>query len=213
VRQKVDIINLSLEFGTEVRADEIPSLLDALSYARRKGVLVVGAAGNDGYGTLAMPARSSKVLAVGATTEHGCLSDFSNLGRGLDIVAPGGGTDAVTSDPHCRPDETPGRSIVQLTLHPQKQTQTFGFSPIYVGTSMAAPHVTAAAALVIATRTAGTRPTPAQVIARLKGTARDLGVPGPDRTYGWGLVDAAAATDPARVIEPAVAKATRIKGT
>ena len=213
VDQDVDLINLSLEFGIEVPASLIPSVLEALAYAREQGVLVIGASGNEGEQLLAFPARSNNVLAVGATTEHGCLSNYSNLGRGLDIVAPGGGRDAFTDDPHCQPDATPGRSIIQLTLFPSKQTRSFGYSRSYFGTSMAVPHVTAAAALVIATKTAGENPTPDALIARLKGTARDLGTMGPDRAYGAGLLDAAAATDPALTIPASTARATRTKGT
>jgi serine protease len=195
VRQDVDIINLSLEFGTDVGARDIPSLLDALSYARRKGVLVVGAAGNEGDRILAFPARSANVFAVGATTEHGCLSDFSNLGRGLDLVAPGGGTDTMVTDPNCRPDGTPGRPIYQITFN-GGSVRRFGVPDSYEGTSMAAPHVSATAALVVASRVLGPDPTPAQLIARLKATARDLGPAGTDSRYGAGLLDAAAATDP-----------------
>ena len=199
VRHDADLINLSLEFGTDVGARDIPSLLDALAYARRQGVLVVGAAGNEGERVIAFPARSSNVFAIGATTEHGCLSDFSNLGSGLDLVAPGGGTDAVNSDPNCQPDATPGRPIFQITLE-GGSIRRFGVPSSYEGTSMAAPHVTATAALIIATGVAGPDPTPAQLIARLEGTSRDLGPAGPDRRYGAGLLDAAAATDPANPV-------------
>jgi hypothetical protein len=59
---------------------------------------------------------------------------------------------------------------------------------------MATPHVSATAALVVASRILGPNPTPAQIVARLKGTARDLGAPGVDEHSGWGLVDAGAAT-------------------
>jgi serine protease len=61
---------------------------------------------------------------------------------------------------------------------------------------MAAPHVAATAALVIATRVIGARPTPGAVEQRLKETARDLGDPGPDTRFGAGLLDASAATAP-----------------
>ena len=61
---------------------------------------------------------------------------------------------------------------------------------------MAVPHVAATAALVIATGTAGPNPTPAAITRRLESTARDLGAKGYDQSYGWGLVDAAAATAP-----------------
>jgi serine protease len=194
VRRGATLVNLSLEFGTDVGAREIPSLLDALAFARKRGVLVVGASGNEGDTMLAFPARSTNVLAVGATTEHGCLSDYSNLGRGLDLVAPGGGTDALEDDPNCRPDESPGRPIFQLTME-GGSLRRFGMPAVYEGTSMAVPHVTASAALILATRVIGPNPTPDQVIAHLKATARDLGPQGVDTRYGAGLVDAAAATD------------------
>ena len=58
---------------------------------------------------------------------------------------------------------------------------------------MAAPHVSAAAALVIASGVVGPHPAPDAVAARLEATARRLG---PPLSYGAGLVDAAAATDP-----------------
>jgi serine protease len=64
----------------------------------------------------------------------------------------------------------------------------------YVGTSMAAPHVAATAALVIASGVLGPDPSPIAVQRRLEATARDLGAPGRDHLYGWGLVDAAKAT-------------------
>jgi serine protease len=59
---------------------------------------------------------------------------------------------------------------------------------------MATPHVSAAAALVIATRVVGLRPSPAAVEKRLEATARDLGTPGYDSRYGYGELNAAAAT-------------------
>jgi len=63
---------------------------------------------------------------------------------------------------------------------------------------MAAPHVSATAALVIASGVIGKHPTAAAVQQRLEATAADTGTPGFDSVYGAGRVDAAAATDPAR---------------
>ena len=57
-----DVINLSFEFGTQVTRAEIPDILAALRYARRKGVLVVGASGNEGGRSIAYPARADEVL-------------------------------------------------------------------------------------------------------------------------------------------------------
>jgi serine protease len=192
-----DIINMSLEFDSDVQADEIPDILDALGYARRKGALVVGASGNEGRSAVAYPARAGAVLSVGATTEHGCVSDYSNQGSRLDLVAPGGGKDAaVAAGGLCQPQPEAGRDIFQETYR-GRQNRTFGFPHDYEGTSMAAPAVSATAALVLASGVLGASPSPGALESRLKATARDLGTPGADPQYGAGLIDAGAATDPA----------------
>ena len=192
-RRGAKVINLSFEFDSSVTRGQIPDILDALRYARRKGALVIGASGNFSAHAVAYPARATHVLSVGATTEHVCQADYSNSGSELDIAGPGGGLDAdVPGDPNCRPGLEPvGRDIFQVT-YTNRSVRSFGQPSGYVGTSMAAPHVSATAALIIASGVIGAKPTPAQVEARLKATARDLGTPGRDPRYGWGLVDAAA---------------------
>jgi serine protease len=72
----------------------------------------------------------------------------------------------------------------------------FGLPSGYIGTSMAAPHAAATAALVVASGILGANPTPAAIERRLEATATDLGTPGKDAHYGWGLINAAKATDP-----------------
>jgi len=196
VKHHAQVINLSLEFSPSVTASDIPELIHALRYAHRHGVLVVGAAGNEGHTAIAYPARAPDVISVGATTEHGCLADYSNDGTGLTLVAPGGGADAnLPGDPNCHPEQPPGRDIYQVTLTGSSLAK-FGLPSGYEGTSMATPHVAATAALIIASRVLGPHPTPAQITARLKATARKLGGGGDERLYGAGLVDAAAATAP-----------------
>ena len=188
------VINLSLEFSSNVTASDIPELIEALRYARRRGVVVVAAAGNEAHTAIAYPARAPDVVAVGATTEHGCLADYSNDGAGLTLVAPGGGADAnLAGDPNCHPEQPAGRDVYQVTFS-GVSTRRFGIPAGYEGTSMAAPHVAAVAALIIASGVLGRHPSPAQVIARLRATARKLGGGGDERLYGAGLVDAAAAT-------------------
>ena len=196
-RKGAKIINLSFEFDSSVTRGQIPDILDALRYARRKGALVIGASGNFSAHAVAYPARATNVLSVGATTEHLCQADYSNSGSSLDIAAPGGGLDAeIPGDPNCRPGAEPaGRDIYQVT-YTSRSVRSFGLPSGYVGTSMAAPHVSATAALVIASGVIGPNPTPAQIEARLKATARDLGQPGRDSRYGAGLVDAARAVTP-----------------
>ena len=133
------------------------------------------------------------MLSVGATTQHGCVAEYSNNGANLDITAPGGGEDApIQGDPNCRPLEPPGGNIFQMTF--DGSLRRFGLPGEYMGTSMAAPHVSAAAALVIATGVLGPDPTPDALEAHLKATATDLGPGGPDSRYGAGRLDAARAT-------------------
>jgi serine protease len=188
------VINLSLEFSPGVTASDIPELLDALRFAHRRGVLVVGAAGNEGHAAVAYPARAPYVVSVGATTEHGCLASYSNDGSRLTLVAPGGGSDAILpGDPNCHPDQPSGRDIFQVTFS-GSSPRRFGIPSGYEGTSMATPHVSAIAALIIGSGVLGPRPTPAQLTARMRATARRLGGGGDERLYGAGLIDAAAAT-------------------
>jgi serine protease len=195
VRHGARVVNMSLEFSTSVRRAEIPDITAALRYADRHGVVVVGSSGNEGEARIAYPARTSNVISVGATTDDGCLADFSNDGFGLDIVAPGGGDDAdLSNDPNCHPGHH-GGDIYQMTY--TDSVARFGLPSGYDGTSMAAPHVSATAALVIASGVLGPRPTPSQVECRLKATARALGIAGPNRVYGSGLVNAGAATSAA----------------
>lgn len=195
-RRGADIINLSFEFDSRVTSREIPEILSALRYARRQRSLVIAASGNTGLPAVAFPARADSVLSVGATTEHGCLADYSNQGADLDLTAPGGGSDAALSDEpdRCRPFDPPGRDIFQMTY--AGSIRRFGLPGGYTGTSMAAPHVSATAALVIATGVLGPNPAPRALEAQLKATATDLGPVGTDNRYGAGMVNAGAATSP-----------------
>jgi serine protease len=193
-RRGAKIINMSFEFDIGLTSSQIPDVITALRYAHRKGVVMVGAAGNAEDTRVAYPALSRNVISVGATTEHGCLAEYSNTGFGLDLVAPGGGADAVIEgDPNCRALDTSGRDVFQFTFT-GPGFRNFGLPSGYEGTSMSVPHVAGTIALLLGSGILGPHPTPETIANRLETTTRDLGAPGYDSTYGWGLLDAAAAT-------------------
>jgi hypothetical protein len=136
------------------------------------GVVVVAATGNNGFtNAIAAPACGSKVIAVGAVTDTDGRTAFSNEGSELDVVAPGVSITSTVPTGQCALcDPTGFRSLD--------------------GTSMATPHVSAAAALLLETLPTLT---PQQTRAALQNTALDLGVPGFDTIYGYGRINAFAA--------------------
>jgi serine protease len=191
------VINLSLEFELGITAGDIPDIIRAIRYARGRGVVVVGAAGNDEAPRIAYPARAPGVIAVGATTRDRCLAWYSDVGRGLALVAPGGDYDAtMPADGTCHPNRSLP-PIYQLTFVDASHPRQFGYPGGIYGTSMAAAEVAATAALVIASGVLGSHPSPAAILGRLEQTAVPLGNSGrPNANYGWGLLNAAAATAP-----------------
>jgi serine protease len=199
VMHHAQVINLSLEFDITVTAPEIPDIISAIHFAHRHGVVVVAAAGNDSAVHLAFPAAAQDVISVGATTRDRCIAAYSNSGTKLDLVAPGGGDDAsLATDPDCHPLRSLP-AVHQMTfsdfdsLAPGANPDGFSLPPSY-GTSMAAPEVSATAALVIASRVLGPHPSPNAILARLEQTATPLGGSQPNADYGYGLVNAGAAT-------------------
>ncbi len=201
-RNGADVINLSLNFAPDVeRCRQVPTVCEAIRRATDEGAIVIGAAGNAveaaGRHRALFPAAAPKALAVGATTEDGCLADYSYFGARTDLLAPGGGAPRpVAARPACMNDAIP---IVQLTyacfpMNCAGAHRTFAIRPD-VGTSVSAAHTSAVAALVIASGVAGSDPGPARVARRLQCTARPRA---PQRYYGAGLLDAKRAVDPKR---------------
>ena len=152
---------------------------EAVSYAAGKGVILVAPSGNQGAGEIRFPASHPAVLSVGAVAPDKTHAYYSNYGEGLDLVAPGGDVSKdLTRDGE--PDGIRQGTFVETLdgfCYCQKE-----------GTSSAAPHVGAAAALLVAS---GLATTPAQVREALVSSALDLGDPGPDPIFGAGLVQAA----------------------
>jgi serine protease len=186
-RHGADVINMSFNFACGNPATPV---VHALRFAGRKRVVLVASVGNgEPRGCITLPASDPHVIAVGGTTEDGCLGSYSRIGPRIDLVAPGGGMPTLA----CA-GQSAHRPIFQLTFR-TGQPKRFAIPPYYEGTSMSAAHVSGVAAMVIASRVLGAHPTPAEVLDRLRSTARDLGDPGPDDQYGAGLIDAATATE------------------
>jgi len=182
-----DVINMSFNFGC---GKAVPDIDDALRLAYRRGAVVVASVGNLGSETcVSPPATGPHVIGVGGSTEGGCLGAYSIGGRGVDLLAPGGGVPI----PGCA--SVSASPIYQVTLR-GGNTRRFGIPGNYVGTSMAAAHVSAGAAMTIAARVVKparkSRGRIGAVTRRLRATARDLGLPG--ALQGAGLIDLGRAT-------------------
>ncbi|TDO57454.1 subtilisin family serine protease [Kribbella sp. VKM Ac-2571] len=182
VRNGVRVINMSL--GGE---GDNPVLHQAIQNAVNAGVVLVAAAGNTGASDLHYPGAYPEVLSVGATTPAGVLTSFSTWGDSVDIAAPG--YDITSTAPRDQTD--PGYEPYWLGL---------------AGTSFSSPIVAGVAALV---RNKWPSYTPAQVMARLKATARDAGPRGTDPYYGAGILDAYQALGGARTTDFAMGVADK----
>lgn len=110
------VINLSLGGGYSRTIEYV------LQYAASKNVTVIAASGNEGDFQVGYPAASKYAISVGATNSLDIVSDYSNYGEGLDVVAPGSDI----------PSLLPNGNVTYES-----------------GTSMAAPHVTAVAGLML----------------------------------------------------------------
>jgi len=187
VAHHAQVINMSFNFDCGKR---VPLVDEALREAYERGVVTVASAGNLGSEScVSAPATGPRVIGVGGTTEGGCLGSYSLSGTGIDIVAPGGGV------PESRCPSVAARPIYQVTLWPGS-TSNFAIPSNYVGTSMAAAHVSAVAAMVLAIGSVNPLLSPParvrKVAKLLRQTARDIGLPRVQQ--GAGLLDAGAAT-------------------
>jgi serine protease len=169
-----------------------PIALDAINYAVSRGAFVSMSMGNDYErgNALQYPAayapQINGAVSVGSVGRSERRAYYSSTGAHLELAAPGG---------DIRDGGFPG-TVYQIGLFDSD------FDPFTVirprfdryfeepleGTSSAAPHVTGVAALLYSQGITS----PAAIEAAMKRFAKDLGAPGKDNEYGYGLIDARA---------------------
>ena len=172
---RAKVINLSLSGSGQCSA----YFQSALDFAAAQGVAVVAAAGNESLpASDSTPANCNNVITVGATGREGNLARYSNYGPEVDVSAPGGD------------GSTGGANTILSTWNDGATVPGAGTYGYMQGTSMAAPHVAGAAALIM---TANRGLAPAQVEEILRSTARPLPGTCAPGGCGAGLVDAGAA--------------------
>ena len=159
------VINMSFGGGAYLSDCDDDPLAQMVNWAADQGVVMVASAGNtgaEGEG-IAVPGCASKAIAVGAVDGAGARAPWSSYGPSLDLMAPGTGILSAM----------PNGGYAQAS-----------------GTSMAAPHVAGAVALLLQR---DPTLTPAAVQSLLQTTASDGGSAGFDTQYGYGQVNVMAA--------------------
>lgn len=190
VREGADVINLSLaqegELGVLVPGSLFRdrSVERAIREASEAGATVVIASGNDENGgrpEASYQANHAGVIVVGASTRDDRRAAYSNYGRGLDVLAPGGGSARGAGERFC---EDPN-FIISTWWDPSSERSRYGGA---CGTSMAVGFVSGVAALMHARGYDNE-----EIVRRLIATARDVGPRGHDAQTGAGVIDAARA--------------------
>ena len=168
-----EVISMSLG-GSNPPAELHDIIASAYSY----NITIVAAAGNEGADSPSYPAAYPEVIAVGATDQNDLVPDWSN--RNPEVAAPG---------------------VDILSTYPDDTYETLS------GTSMATPHVSGTVALIQAARLQNGLPilppgtendlTMNSIRGVLHSTADDLGDPGYDNLYGYGIIRADLAVEAA----------------
>ncbi len=186
------VINMSVSFPPGF--DPGPYLRQVVLDADQQGIVQISAAGNKGVPSVSYPAAYNEVIAVGASDRFGARTPYSNYGMTLDVLAPGGVRRDQDHDGY--PDGILSSSIG----HRRPGKVGYWFS---AGTSQAAPHVAALAALILSNSSATSQElTPLDVRNIIVQSAIDLGEPGWDPEHGYGLIDPVAALSDWRSIIP-----------
>ncbi|MGA1868939.1 MAG: S8 family peptidase [bacterium] len=187
VNNGAHIINMSLgaaRINRGRRNNRSTSEEEAINYAVSQGVTVICSAGNEASNVENYPASYEATISVTASKyDQSFASSYSSYGPNVDICAPGGDiNEDINGDGY-------SDGIYQQT-HDGIDYMAFDFYSAE-GTSASAAFVSGVSALILAA--AGKPLTPMDVREILQTTAIDLGDPGWDQFYGWGLVNPLAA--------------------
>ena len=186
------------------QSDCSPVIEAALRYAVGKGCFITVAAGNEfedtvpPYGTnptsvlAEIASRIPGAVSVAAVDRAKAHAYYSSAGSYVELSAPGGSERGFGSNGFVRQQTFDFNFTDTFLLAPSQfvapRFDVFGYIG-YIGTSMAAPHVAGVAAMLMQQGVTD----PAAIEDILEKTAVDLGTPGRDNTFGFGLVDARAA--------------------
>jgi serine protease len=172
-----------------------PVIEDAIRYAVSRGSFIAVAAGNayqDGNPTEVLAEIASRVsgaVSVAAVDRNKRHAWYSSTGRFVELAAPGGSFDGNNPEGGVL-QQTLDLDLVERFLLPPSQYTAPRFDALayyyFIGTSQATPHVSGLAAMLMQQGISS----PAVVEAALERFATDLGDPGRDATFGFGLVDA-----------------------
>jgi len=194
-KDQYDIRVLSISFGSRSDSDGQDATSRAANNGVDEGLVIVAAAGNDGPNNngFGSPAAADKVITVGAVTDNATISRSDDVIAGYSNRGPRSDDGDDDHKDELKPDLTaPGTDIMSCQYNSVGQVGV-GYVE-NTGTSMACPHVSGIAALMLEANPALT---PLEVKTMLRQSSEQRGAVYDSnlskrysREYGWGIADA-----------------------